>query len=495
MGKGFKAIGGAMKALGIGLIIALFAKLGEILSRNQKVVDAFSTVMTTLELGFNAIIDAVTDAFDKVNEASGAFDALGKVMGGIITVVLAPFKLQFFGIKLALLAAQLAWEQSFFGNGDPTKIMELQKALIDTKDTIVQIGKDAIIAGGDIVKNFGEAVDETVNFGKAIIEETSKISVKALQDQAEGITKLKNAAQIAAAEQDKIIAQAVLDADVQRGIRDDETKSIEERQAASKKLKDILDEQSAAATKQAEIQVAAAQSAVNLNSTTETRVALLDAEKNAIEVVGQVAGLYNEQLLAENGLTRTSNDLKSERVQKLADESQAEADLATNQALFEADRITNDLERLNEYKRINEEKTASDLKRQEDIIADDEASAEQKEAAEAEITRINHEAGQQRITDGKAITNAQIKLAEKEKDAKLATVQAVGDSLALASDIVGKETAAGKAFAVASALISTYQGIAAGVALGYPAAIPAVIAAAAAGFAAVKNILAVKVPG
>ncbi len=46
-----------------------------------------------------------------------------------------------------------------------------------------------------------------------------------------------------------------------------------------------------------------------------------------------------------------------------------------------------------------------------------------------------------------------------------------------------------KAVAVATALVNTYQGIAAGVKLGYPAAIPAVAAAAATGFAAVKNIL------
>jgi hypothetical protein len=93
------------------------------------------------------------------------------------------------------------------------------------------------------------------------------------------------------------------------------------------------------------------------------------------------------------------------------------------------------------------------------------------------------------------LTNARIELAQKEADAKVQLLQAVGQSLNVASDLLGKDTKAGKALGVASAAINTYQGIAAGVKLGYPAAIPAVAMAAATGFAAVKNILAVKVPG
>src|SRR6056297_1010659 len=42
--SGLKAVGGALKALGIGLLLGLVAKLTDVLSRNQKVVDAVSTV-------------------------------------------------------------------------------------------------------------------------------------------------------------------------------------------------------------------------------------------------------------------------------------------------------------------------------------------------------------------------------------------------------------------------------------------------------------------
>jgi hypothetical protein len=98
-------------------------------------------------------------------------------------------------------------------------------------------------------------------------------------------------------------------------------------------------------------------------------------------------------------------------------------------------------------------------------------------------------------TDGlEANSKARVDIAQKEADAKAQLLQMISQALAQASDIVGKETGAGKTLAVASALINTYQGISKGVALGFPLAIPAVAMAAMTGFSAVKNILAVKVP-
>ena len=91
------------------------------------------------------------------------------------------------------------------------------------------------------------------------------------------------------------------------------------------------------------------------------------------------------------------------------------------------------------------------------------------------------------------------KYAEEEaKDTQIAQdakVKAVVDTLNIVSDVLGKESAAGKAVAVASALINTYLGISAGVKLGFPAAIPAVLAASVTGFKAVKSIMATKLPG
>jgi hypothetical protein len=99
--------------------------------------------------------------------------------------------------------------------------------------------------------------------------------------------------------------------------------------------------------------------------------------------------------------------------------------------------------------------------------------------------------------------DAKIAIAQKEKDAKAALLNAYSQILSTASDLAGKDTAMGKALAVASATISTYSAIAGQLAVhskpgappipGY--AIAQAIATGVAGFAAVKNILSVKVPG
>jgi len=94
----------------------------------------------------------------------------------------------------------------------------------------------------------------------------------------------------------------------------------------------------------------------------------------------------------------------------------------------------------------------------------------------------------------KANTDARIELAKKETQAKMDMANAVANSLATVSDILGKESVAGKAIAVASALINTYLGITAALKIPYPANIPAVLATAATGFKAVKSILATKIP-
>lgn len=100
----------------------------------------------------------------------------------------------------------------------------------------------------------------------------------------------------------------------------------------------------------------------------------------------------------------------------------------------------------------------------------------------------------QKVQIHKDAVDAETKIDEEQQAGKIALMKAVSDSLDIASEVVGKNTAVGKSMAVASALMNTYQGITAGVKLGYPQAIPAVAMAALTGFKAVKSIMAVKTP-
>jgi hypothetical protein len=94
-----------------------------------------------------------------------------------------------------------------------------------------------------------------------------------------------------------------------------------------------------------------------------------------------------------------------------------------------------------------------------------------------------------------ANAKARVDIAKKEADQKIALAQQSAAALTALSDIVGKETAAGKALAISSALINTYLGITQALKLPFPASIPATVIAATTGFSAVKNIIATKVPG
>jgi len=77
------------------------------------------------------------------------------------------------------------------------------------------------------------------------------------------------------------------------------------------------------------------------------------------------------------------------------------------------------------------------------------------------------------------------------QEAKLAmTAQTFGAM----SKLLGEESKAGKAFALAQALINTYQGITKALTLPFPANIAAAATTAATGFAAVKQITATKTP-
>lgn len=103
----------------------------------------------------------------------------------------------------------------------------------------------------------------------------------------------------------------------------------------------------------------------------------------------------------------------------------------------------------------------------------------------------------------KGLAKERTTIAEKEAAARIQLARGIGDALGALSDIVGKETAAGKALAIAQATINTFLGITevwkAKSVLPEPfntaSKIAATITTAAGGFGAVRGILKTKVPG
>ena len=91
--------------------------------------------------------------------------------------------------------------------------------------------------------NFGDAVGEITAIGTMAVEGIIKISVKANFEQAKATTAAQNSSKLAEAQIQGLIEKYDRQAELQRQIRDDETKTFEERVAANKKLGEILNEQ------------------------------------------------------------------------------------------------------------------------------------------------------------------------------------------------------------------------------------------------------------
>jgi hypothetical protein len=418
-----KGVGTALKAAGIGLIIGAFSALKSAFEQNQEVATTFSAVMETISIVFNQTVGAVIAAAKASYEATGGFNALGKVMGGLLNLVLAPLKLTFYSLKLGIQELQLVWEQSFFGDKDPKVIKDLRKNIKATEKDIVDVGKSVVKSGKDIYNNFGEAVSEVVDLGKRGIAEVSKISISAAYEQGKALVNAKNAAAIAAAQQGILIEKYDMQAEKLRQIRDEERNSISERIKANNDLKEVLDNQEKAMLSQASLQIQAAQLEYNKAKTTENRVALLEAEANRVGVLAQIEGLRSEQLANDLALQRESDELTKTRTESevtlalerekatnelIKDEEkkiQAQIDTANKEKALQLARLQEQVDlykegtqgRLDAEIAYNEKKQEIDLqimtyedqllvkKQEKQKAADEKAIADAKETADKEI--------------------------------------------------------------------------------------------------------------
>ena len=499
--KGVKKVGVSLKgiAAATGIIFILqkaFEFVSSAVQENQEVMDGLNVVFKTAQIIFNEVLGVITDVYKSVTSASENFDALGKVMGGLLTIAVTPLKLAFYGIQLGIQEAQLAWEQSIFGDGDPTTIKALNESIAETKANLKEVGEEAVQAGTDVVTNFVEAVQEAGAIGSQLVEGVKEISVEAALETAKANQALEKSAQIAAAQSRILLEQYDRQAELQRQIRDDETKSIAERQAANDKLNTILDKQEEEMTKNALLMKAAAQAQFDLTGKTEDYVAVLEAEAEVQGIASQITGFRSEQQTNANALTKEATELINAK-------GESESLLAIAKERLIAEEIENELLRLQELQKIDILEKTQETARLEAIVKNANAGTQAKIDAEIALNEFLTQSGQTGLERDKEISAAKIDIAQKEKDAKQTALDGYAGAVSSLSNTIGKETAAGKGLAIASSLISTYAAItatlentaktAAGGIPGY--AIAQAIATGVAGLAAVKKIASVQVPG
>ena len=460
--KGFNAIGTAFKAMGIGLVVALVAKLTQVLSENQKVVDFVSTVSTAFSIVINDLINKFSDIFSKISEATGGFDALGAVVGGVVKIAFNQLKITVLGLQAGFTALKLAYEKVF---GDDKGVLKAQKDLDEIGKKLKETAEDSVEQGKKVIKNVGEAVNEVVDGVTILVKDgvkaISEVDAKGAFAQAEAITRNKKNFELLALQQARLQLQFQNEAELQRQIRDDVSKSVAERIAANDKLGGILDKQFKAEKATISARIAGLQNEQNLLGFTQERYnEIYQLQTDLIDVEERLNGARSEQLTNTTGLLQEQKDLLQSQVDTTNE-------LAIKQKEFDAEQQETELEKLEKLKEkilLEEEIALAEIERKRELYALD---TQNRVDAENEYLLKKQEIEQAILSNTKATKAEEDRIAKEKADEEIKYKQAVKDAtISLAGqtlDILGtlaKEGGAlAKGVAVAQAVMTTYQGI------------------------------------
>jgi DNA repair exonuclease SbcCD ATPase subunit len=430
--KGFKGFAANIKTIGkVTGIVWLFNEALEILrdtfGKNQIIVDAFKTGTEALSIAFNDFFSFISNNVGTViGYFKGLFEnpieSIKNFSSAIYEGIVARLKQGLEALGMFGQAAVKFFAGDFAGAFQTAK--DASKELFD-----VVTGED----GGY------EKIKESVKTAVEGIKEYTKSTIASAKANVE----LQKTAEIAKVQNQILIEQYDRQAEKLRQIRDDESKTIDERISANKKLGEVLDEQEKAMIANADLIIATAQAQYNKNKNQENYIALLEAQAEKEGVLAQIEGLRSEQLTNINSLEKERAD-----IQKSINE------------IIEG--------QLSPYEQLNKERDAK--------------------LAELDLLRATEEE-KQKIRDQYAELELQLDKATQE-----AKLQTISQALNGVAALVGQNSAAGKAIAIAQATIDTFVG--ANKALAQGGIFGAISAAGiiAGGLANVRTITQTKIP-
>ena len=418
---GVKKIGSALKAVGIGLIVAAFAKFTEVLNENQKVADFFSITFETLSLAFNDFFNFI---LSNTSTITGFFKAIfDDPVQSIID----------------------------FGVAIKNNIIERIQSSIDTlgflAEAVVKVFKGDFAGAMDAAKNAGkelvdvvtgvdDSFDKSVEAVDKVVTATSNYVKETVKAATENIN-LAKTAELAAVANQGLIEKYDLQAETLRQVRDEERNTIAERKKANDELNAVLDEQEKAMLANANAILNAAQAQFDKNGNDENQIALIEAQNELLAVQAQVAGFRSEQ---------KANDLALDREQKELNQSISDAEAERNKAQsdFTAEQIENDYLRLQAQLDIAQKESEIESKR-----------LTEKRDQYKQGTQAYEDANNELLAYQQENANTQVQI-EKDlnKSKKDLTTQALTDM----ATIVGKNSKFGKAIAIVQAIRDTYAG-------------------------------------
>ncbi len=309
LGTVIRGVGTAIKVAGVAVLASLFAKLVDVFRQNQKVVDIFNTAMEFLSMTFNDFFKFLSNNIDT---ASGFID---KIFGNETVQNVLDFG-RALGVEII------------------TRIKNIIQGLggLAKGVTLVFKGKfpEAVEASKDAMKNFGDAIignaEETAKMDEQITKVTKKIKeyTKSTFDNAKAQVQLRKDSELAAVKVQGLIEEYDRQAEKLRQVRDDETKTFEERIAANEKLGEVLKEQEQEMLKLIDIQIEAAEADLAKNDNLENQIRLQELLNERKGVEAQITGFQSEQLINQVSLIKEQQDANKEAAELALENAQAQ---------------------------------------------------------------------------------------------------------------------------------------------------------------------------
>ena len=539
----------ALKATGIGLIVALVGQLVAAFTSNEKAMKKLEPVMIAFEQILGGIFAALEPVFDLFVElALKVMPVLQKAIGGLYTAfaALGSFLKNFITIQVKNFMAFGKILKGVFTLDFDT----IKEGFNDIGNNIKEGVKNVVDTTTGTWDRYNKGLKETTKTQKKNLEEQNKANQDNINKQKEQIESLLKSREADLAKQKAIAMDAAKTEkerfEIEKKFAEDtylaKKKALEETRKlypqGSKEYKDYTSQlttlEADYITKKTEFRnkdkeqekkdfdelVKASQDANKRKVDDLTATYNLQKEKygeNSKEArdaqdkifATQLEGLENERKLYEN-----KKELSKEESARLEEIKTAQTNLTTAILTENEKRKKSDLEtslknaetkkkETDDLFAENMRKAEGDLEQQQSLL--DAKRALDEQYYTEQLSREGLTADQikaikdKQLADTRANAEAQILIEQKKFDAQQKLLGATATAINAVADIVGKNTVAGKALAVAASLINTYAAIAgqlkafAGVPVpGY--AIVQAVATGIVGFKAVADIIKTPVP-
>ena len=391
---GFRMMGTALKAAGVGLALAAFATLKELFESNQKVVDAFNTAFEALSLAFSDFFNYISK---NVETVSGFFkkifdDPLASVkkLGDAIKqniIERVKSALEVFGYLGKAM-------QKLFAGDFKGAVQEVKNAGTEFVD---------VLTGVD---NSVEKATEVISEGVTALTEYTNSTI----DAAKANVELKKQADLAAVANQGLIEKYDRQAEQQRQIRDDERKSVADRNKANEQLAAILEKQETAMKANAKTQLKLAEA--NLKKDEENVEALI-AKREALNelaaIEATIEGFRSEQKVNAAALQKEEQELINSRLE-------SENNLSIERKRFNAEQIQDERERLLELQRIDAEEAEIGRARLTNEIALYKEGTQAKVDAEIALAEFEEQIYQQKVNRTKELSSLKVTEEQKASD-------------------------------------------------------------------------------